>query len=284
MGAIRERGVDKMSAIKISVVMPHYKRAKLLDNTLKAYTALHTPETLQNVEFIVVDDSGNTDSEFWEVIDKYSVLNIKAFSIDERTYVPVIPFNFGIRRARGEVVVLAHTECLPSPPNLLGNIATLSFNMYISCACYSIPKDELMFAFHNNNLELIARAARFNGDLGWYNHSKYNPRHIPFTAAIRRQHLIDIRGFDEDYAYGSWRDDIDLIDRLRRKGLELIIADGLIVFHQWHYDENFETANQNLIDRNKAIYESKRNDPVIRNDENWGTPKGTIWTGIKSRL
>lgn len=262
--------------MKISVIMPHYKRVKLLNRTLKEYTALHDEETLKRVEFVIIDDGGNDASAFRDVITIHrEKLNIFAAIIDEGTCNAVIPYNYGIKQAKGETIILTCCECLPITPNMLNRIYELTTdNTYLSCGCYSLSEYETENL--HRVIKLKPRAATFNGDSGWYNHSVHYPRHLNFLTAIKRKKLIELGGFDEDYEHGFWKDDVDLIDRIRKSDLVIEARDHLACLHQWHYDENYGDKKK-LIERNNRIYESKGNVPIMSNQGRaWGEPKREI--------
>ena len=90
-----------------------------------------------------------------------------------------------------------------------------------------------------------------------YNHSKYNPNAFHFCSAITRKDLDDLGGFDERYANGIGYDDMDLIARIRRKGMKVEIVDSPFVVHQAHEPTDY-TNNQDLLTRNMNLYNTGR--------------------------
>ena len=92
---------------------------------------------------------------------------------------------------------------------------------------------------------------------GWYNHSIYNPNAFHFTSAITMKDLEELGGFDERYADGIGYDDMDLIARIRRKGMSVEIVDDPYVIHQAHTPTDY-TNNQDLLTRNRNLYNTGR--------------------------
>jgi hypothetical protein len=64
-------------------------------------------------------------------------------------------------------------------------------------------------------------------------------------------------GFDERYAMGIARDDVEFVDRIDRLGLHKEIPTEVSVMHQWHSKvESFHESRYPIrIEKNKVIYE-----------------------------
>jgi GT2 family glycosyltransferase len=270
--------------VKISVIIPHYKRAALLEKTLLEYAISNDVGFLEKeVEFIVIDDSGNSDAGFWAAIERirrFKFMNIRAFSIDEGTHNLVIPMNFGIRQAEGEYVLFSHAECAPVTADILSKTyERMDENTFLTFACYSMSEaSTVRFIANDWPGNLLPRPACFDGDDGWYNHSQCNARALYFAACINRETLIAMGGLDEDYANAHSYDDDDFRERCIKHGLKVSIADDLICVHQWHYADGGRWQTNEGRECGRILYESKRGGPVVRNvGREWGTPKKGIW-------
>ena len=93
--------------------------------------------------------------------------------------------------------------------------------------------------------------------IGWFNHSKYNPKYYHFCSALTRENMNKLGGFDERYANGIGFDDDDLVNRIKRLKLEMVICDELSVIHQWHptvYDIGISAYNWSLYLMNQSLY------------------------------
>jgi len=92
-----------------------------------------------------------------------------------------------------------------------------------------------------------------------------NPRPYFFCGAIRREWIMKLRGFDEDYQGYGYEDD-DMADRLRRSGVTFEFTD-IEVEHQWHPPAGL----QGDLSKGEAMYAAKRQEPVERNlGREWG--------------
>lgn len=264
--------------MKISVIIPHYYRAALLEKTLIQYAAFGGLP-ISEVEFIIVDDSGNQDAEFWKVIERMCrMLDIKPFSIDEGTRNPILPLNFGIRQAQGEFILITQPECVPITLDCLAKIyERMNDKTYLSCSCYSMSEvNAAQFVVRDWDFKFENRAATFDGDDGWYQHGQFNNRNLPFCACIPRQAIVDIGGYDEDLTGTVYYDDDDIRDRLFRYGLAPVNADDIICLHLWHYAKKWHMEGGE--ERARALYLSKKDGPIERNvGREWGTPKKGIW-------
>ena len=49
-----------------------------------------------------------------------------------------------------------------------------------------------------------------------------------------RDDLVELNGFDERYAYGVERDDVEFLERIKRKRMNIIFVDSVIAIHQSH--------------------------------------------------
>ena len=130
---------------------------------------------------------------------------------------PAYPMNVGIRAATGEVVILQNAECLHVDPRAIAKLSSI-----VLVPASSSPR------------AVFARVVALNpdGSETMVYCGPENPRPYFFCGAIFRKHLVDLRGFDEDYT-GAGYDDDDLADRLGASGVQFVFSD-VLVHHQWH--------------------------------------------------
>jgi glycosyltransferase involved in cell wall biosynthesis len=267
--------------VKLSVLIPYMDRAALLDATLRRYAATNGA-FLREVEFIIVDNSGNQDEAFWRVCRENAArgLTIRPFSINEGTCNIVIPLNFGVRIARGEYILNTNPECWPLTPEILEHTYwRMDARTYLTCSCYSMTKratDELLL--DGTDPVLSPRAAGFDGDDGWYVHSQFNPRFLYFHACYAKEAVMEMNGFDEDYAHAHCFDDDDWRDRCAAAGLVSRPSDDLVTLHLYHYsrkafsEASAQTGRQ-VRDRKQMLSEG----PVRNQGREWGIPKRGVW-------
>lgn len=267
--------------MKLSVVLPHHKRTVLLEKTLRQYVALHSgSEVFKDTEFIIVDGSGGQNEQFFEMIERMKpFMNIRAFSVSGRRGV-VLAMNIGIRRACGEYIVLQHSECVPMTENVLDDIyKAMTTKTYLSCACYSMTQGATLDFFAGTNPILEPHNAPGDGAAGWYNHSVYFPRHLHFFICVPLQALLDIGGYDEDYAEKAGYDDDDIRDRLVEYGLTIVPRDDLFCLHLWHQDgKMWQTIEARMSGYHLYQANKEKGAPIVRNvGREWGKPESHVY-------
>jgi len=103
-------------------------------------------------------------------------------------------------------------------------------------------------------------------------HTLINPReHRAFHAGVSLyvKRLMNIGGYDEDFAnYYGW-EDIDILDRLVQSGAEIVVDKGVNTYHVWHPRK---TRFLKTVRDNQVIYEGKRakNKLVANEGKEWG--------------
>ena len=164
---------------------------------------------------------------------------------------PAYPMNVGIRAATGDIVILQNAECRHEDLRTIEKLTAL------------VTPANAVFA------RVVAQQE--DGSQGMLYCGEENPRPYFFCGAIFRKHLVDLRGFDEDYT-GAGYDDDDLADRLGASGVQFVFSD-VLVHHQWHAPAGVYAD----VDQMRELYQSKfaamlRGElGVVRNvGRNWG--------------
>jgi GT2 family glycosyltransferase len=233
--------------------MAYYNRKRQFINTLESIAQ----SSIKDIELILVDDASYPEERVDDLVDKYPFMRIVRVDRKDKWYVcNCMPTNRGIAEAKGDIIVLQNPECAHvgdvlkyiqenvTDDNFL-SISTYAFNHNWLGRCKDIIKNPYVFP-----------QQRFTRDIGWYNHPVYRPVYFHFCAALTRKNMTLLGGFDERYAMGIARDDVEFIDRVDRLGLKKDIPTKVCVVHQWHSKvEHFHEGNyRNRIDRNRAIY------------------------------
>jgi GT2 family glycosyltransferase len=235
-----------MNKPKFSIVMAHYNRFDLLLKTLNSIFNIHQ---YKDIDVVVVDDaSSNLKSK--EDIFNFPVKYIQLPS--NKWYCnPVIVYNVGIEYAESDIIVIQNPECYHFD-NLYDEIVSVNDDQLKSFSCYSIDANTKIEDLKKN--EFQNRSASFDGDLGWYTHSQFNPRPYHFCSAINRNSLYKINNFSREYAYGCAYDDDDFVSKCRRLNFKIEIVDSHSVIHQYHYSDtsidNWKIGDKINLNRN----------------------------------
>lgn len=245
--------------MKISIVLAYVNRKRLLYETLKSIAKTKH----NNFEVIVVDDCSLPEERIEDFFKEFSFLKIIRLEPENKWYINTcIPYNIGIRAAKGDIVILQNAECLHVHDVITYLSENVNDSNYISVSTYAlneeitnqlpslINKDDFLAYF-----KLLPQQATGGSPIiGWYNHSIYRPVYYHFCSAITKRNLNLLGGFDERYAFGTSYEDTEFIERIKRLGLKMIIADNISVIHQWHVTFQYQHPNfvQNHA-RNRAL-------------------------------
>jgi len=223
----------------ISIVTTYYNRKRLFEETLRSITK----SVIKDFELIVVDDGSDEQERLEDLKSEFPFLKIVRLEKENKWYVnPCVPFNIGIREATGDKIILQNPECLHVHDILKYVDEELDDSKYVSFACYGVAEnqnEEVARRSKNGTLEefvngLPQQTYRGTNTIGWYNHSKYRPMHYHFCAAITRNNMTKLNGFNERLANGIGFDDDELVVRIKMLRLNLVINDNIQVVHQFH--------------------------------------------------
>lgn len=216
----------------ISIVMSYYNRLHLLKHTLKTLSQ----SFYKDFEIVIVDDFSNEENSIVNLPKEFPNLTFQIIEmknvVSEKYYCnPCVPYNVGLRASNGDKIIIQNPECCH-----MGDVIS-----YVD----KFLNDEKYFAFHcfgcdRNDLKLLHNGFDINLDrqgpskARWYNHKIHRPVAYHFTSAITRKNLIELNGFDERFASGLNYDDDELVQRIKRKGLNIEFIEDPYVIHQYH--------------------------------------------------
>ena len=240
--------------MKFSIVVAYYNRKQLLINTLQ--TIVKSKQ--KDYELIVVDDNSREEEMIEDLVSKYPFIKLIRVDRKEKWYVNTcMPMNRGIAETKGDIIVLQNPECLHVGDVLTYIVENVTDQNYLSISTYAFNEwkaRELKDMI--TNFKSLPQQ-QYQWDLGWYNHPLYRPVYYNFCSAITKKNMNLLGGFDERYAMGIARDDVEFVDRITRLGLKKEIPTEVSVIHQWHSKvEHFHEGNYHgNIKKNKIIYE-----------------------------
>jgi glycosyltransferase involved in cell wall biosynthesis len=245
----------------ISIVAGYYNRKKLFYLTLKSIVK----SNLKDIEFIAVDDGSSPEERIESFLDEFPFLKIIRLEKQNKWYInPCVTFNIGLREAKGNIIVMQNPECLHVHDVLSYLNEYVNDTNYISISAYGLdPHLTTTLPQHCENntvvdlLNSLPQRPYIGGDtLGWYNHSKFRPVYFHFCSAMTRANMAKLNGFDERFAHGVGYDDDEIIARIRKLRLELIIADNVSVIHQYHPSLWTAPNTGHLCEKNRLILQN----------------------------
>ena len=258
----------------ISIVTAYYNRKQLFINTLQSIKQQNSKHLL---EVIAVDDGSDENQRLEDLISEFPFLKVIRLEKKNKWYHnSCIPFNIGLKEAKGNEIIIQNPECLHYGNILDFTEKNLEQNTYLSFGCFSLDKnstDNIEDIFAKKEIAEVIKQnndfAKDDGDAGWYNHSIYRPKAYHFCTAITKKDLQSLGGFDELYALGIAYDDDEFLSRIKKKNMTIRFIDDELVLHQNHYsaDSNsFENRNHkmHLIVRNKNLLDKLSKKPYTQ--------------------
>lgn len=231
--------------------MSYYNRPTQLSNTINSIRQ----SIVGDYEIIVVDDASPEEL----ICPEARVIRID--KKDKWYNSSAIPYNIGLKEARGDIIIIQNPECYHVGDILKYVYDNIGHGLYLSFGCYAINKQETE-EFNEGESPTI-RDAIFDRPYnnGWYNHSRHRPVAYHFCSAITRGDLDKIKGFDERYAMGICYEDDDFIRRIRRGNITVEIIDNPYVIHQYHPPYTYMKPNYMALHNiNKKIFDSEANE------------------------
>lgn len=255
---------------KISIVMSYYDRFSQLIFTLKTITQ---QTKYQNYEIIIVDDASN---DYDILISLKAIFNIdikiiRVEPLDKKWINPCIPNNMGIDAATGDILVLQNPECFYVGDVLTELSKQVNQDNYVTCSCLSVS-EEITNQLHQIRSNLVKEIRKIliplpvctfedsKNQSGWSNHPHHKPTWYNFTAAITKENMNRLDGFDERFYNGLAWDDDEFINRVKNElclKMEVMDTSRPFVVHQWH-EQVCKFNNEEWTERygrNKAVFE-----------------------------
>jgi len=243
----------------ISIVTAYYNRKQLFYETLKSIKR----SKFKDIEIIAVDDGSSPEHRIESFTDEFPFLKIIRLEKEGKWYNnPCIAFNIGLRKSVGDIIVLQNPECLHIHDVLSYISENVNDYNYLTISTYGVNEKinkELPIYAEDNTLvsyfKTLPQQAYVGWDsLGWYNHSRYRPVAYHFCSAITKANMAKLNGFDERYARGIGYDDNEILVRISRLGLKIIIEDNISVIHQYHDTVTWNKPNADILtQKNKNL-------------------------------
>jgi len=193
----------------VSIVIPYFKRERLLQENLENYRRLYP--NLQ-MEFIVVNDGDEPPDVDCTVIN----LPRKNYPLN-----PCVPINIGVRAAKYDLCCITGAEIFHREPILyeMANETEQSFYSWVTAACWS--EERKLFDCHTRINKRKHKVKEISEQAGFH-----------FFAMFHRSFFLGFGGMDEEYRNGYCFDDNDLICRLDQNGAKFTCFDDFIVDHR----------------------------------------------------
>jgi glycosyltransferase involved in cell wall biosynthesis len=213
----------------VSVIIPAFNAEAYLAETLESVLA----QDWQPCEVIVVDD-GSTDATA-DVARSFSGVRY----VRRANGGAAAARNTGVAQAHGDLIANLDSDDLMAEGRLRVQAEHLLANEGVGCV---FGRQEWL-----NPPPWLTRDAVF-GDLDG----------IPLNSAMFRRHVLrELGGYDESFTRGE---DLDLVVRMRERGIEFTVLPDIVVYRRYHGDSLSAAASphENLIRSLRAKLDRSR--------------------------
>ncbi len=209
--------------MRLSVILPTYNRGEMLGRTLRGLLDQTLPAT--QYEIVVVDD-GSTDATPQVIADVGAPASrLRYFRQDNKG--PAAARNYGVREARGDIVLFTGDDCIPDrrllEEHLRAHDAEGDVGVVGHIAWHPELKVTAFMMFLEEGVQFGFRRIE-------------DPDNAPYWAfytsncSLQRHWLEEAGGFDEDFRYAAW-EDIELSYRLSSRGFRIIYRPAALTYH-----------------------------------------------------
>ncbi|MCP9801101.1 glycosyltransferase family 2 protein [Synechococcus sp. RedBA-s] len=203
-----------------SVVIPTYNRRPILEKALLALEDQRLEPPLQDYEVVVVDDGSTDGTAEWLRQEAERFPHVRLVEQDHGG--PAEGRNRGVDHARGDVIVFIDSDLVVTGTFLLEHARALE-------ARWQQSGNRLCFTYgaviNTANFEDPTSEPHKLSDHSWAYFATGN-------VAIDRQLLERAGLFDTSFRLYGW-EDLELGERLRRLGVELVRCPAAVGYH-WH--------------------------------------------------
>lgn len=237
--------------MNISIIIAYHNRREQFLRTLKSIRYFGNPE------IIVVDDASDEEHRLEDIA---GITLIRIAKEDKKWTNTCIPYNMGLARATGDIIIIQNAECAHTG-NILSYCERLKRGVMFSFGAYSLDRDLPFTAEDMDVRELRPMILKEPQRIqvrhhGWYNHSKYRPVAYHFCNALVKMDIEKVGGFDERYAAGLAHDDDEFLARIKRAGINVKIVDDPFVIHQKHVRTEYSTRTMGIYRANDTLFKT----------------------------
>lgn len=221
MSEIQIIGNKKATAPRGSVVLPIYNGEKYLSYAIESVLK----QSFRDYELLLMDD-GSSDRSL-EIIKNYAKRDDRCRVFTRPNKGLIYTLNEGIENSRGEIIFRMDADDVCAPDRFMRQVEFLEKNP----KCVAVGSKIILI--DDEGLEICQFLAGIT-------HEEIDARHLSGlsgiggalchpSAAIRKQALITINGYREDYKY---TEDLDLFLRLAEIGMLANIDEPLLFYRQ----------------------------------------------------
>ena len=195
---------------KITVIIPTYKRPRLLIRCLQAIAA----QTLDKSDYKVIVVSDGEDLSTKDAVETWQLaahINLSFLQIEKSG--PAAARNYGWKKAKTALIAFTDDDCIPSP-------------QWLSAFIHAYSGEKLIAFTGRTQVPLPLKKTDFAVNLSHLEKAEF----ITANCACTRVVLQLVGGFDERFAM-AWREDSDLQFKFITHQVDIVPIEEALVVH-----------------------------------------------------
>jgi len=195
--------------MRVSVVVPTYRRPDLLSRCLAALARQHAPH---EIDVIVADDAG--DEATRRVVQQLTSKRVRMRYVQVAgRHGPAAARNAGWRAAHGEIIAFTDDDCVPD-------------SGWVAAGVGGFVEDGIAAVTGQTIVPLPAEPTDHAVTTAGLQRSEF----VTANCFCRRDVLVALGGFDEQFT-AAWREDSDLQFRILDRGGKIVRITDAVVVH-----------------------------------------------------
>jgi len=260
--------------MKVSLILPSYRRPELLDLGL---LSIASQRSIHDLEVIVVNDgirdnTSNIAKQYLPNLNiRYIFSGYRNLGKEPKFRSPSVAMNIGIKKARGDIVIFSCPEMFH-----LNNVIDLLVTPLIEDKNYLASPKHIYFDNNDDVRKYISEARTLKwGDSvlktleSGTKRTEYASR-LPFCMAMWKSKIVEIGGYDEEFS--GWAcDDDDIVERLILNGMKYKYTEGKIIhlYHKKQYNRKTKNQDKDYL-YNLKLFKERKGIIVRNKNKEWG--------------
>jgi GT2 family glycosyltransferase len=245
--------------MSITVIISYYKALNNLKLILKALSL----QSCSDFDVIISEDDNNleTVSFLFENEKKYSFKIHHLFQQEDLGFRKNLMLNRGVSLTKSDNIVFIDGDCVPHKHFVRSCKKMLKQGVFLSGRSVMLDEKTTEYCKINEDLTklkwsnlIFTKSKKVKESIYWrfFSLSFKNRGLVGRNWGVKKEHLLQINGFDEDYVKAGVGEDVDIEWRLLSIGLKRkMIKNKAIVFHLYHkkvYSEVGVSENYKLLE------------------------------------
>lgn len=222
--------------MKVSIILPSYRRFRPLINTIKDLLQ----QDYQSFEIIIVDQNPIWPEECEEDLQTIKQ-EPKVIWLNQKKPEVVIARNTAVQKSQGEILIFIDDDVEIPDQNFIAkhvaNYIDPSIHVVIGRECQANTKLSQDFEDGQQktpNLDYLKKMSPLQQTLWFDRNSDYRTPVCSFSTcngSMRKETFLAVGGFDENFQGNSYGDDSDLILRLHKAGYKSVYDPAAWLVH-----------------------------------------------------